>query len=382
MGYVYIMEVPSLNACKIGISEHSVEKRQQTIQTSCPGKIERVWCSRNIPDYRLCERKLHEIFSEQRTNGEWFNVDFTKACVQADKITSRYNETECQAMGDMYYKKVNMTKELADRYLATSQTNRTLRKEKINKLIKDIVNGEWDCNHQSIAIDSDGVLIDGHHRLTAISETGIACPVWVAFNAHRSTKIDVGASRSDNDSLFMAGEIGEDHTLRNKLGLPLVTYMIARALGENVSKTSCASFKKYIYEQFSDDIDFVVNTASRFHNSKAKLRSAPILYAMLCARRAGVPDNILSSWFGIAATGDFYIEGDDVLTKAGRSINLFRDYVTFRDRSSTYVGKEEVLKKAMSSIRHYATRKSITKLYGELVYPDIIIQSEALAEAV
>lgn len=94
MGYLYVMEVPKLKCVKIGISEHEVTKRQRMIQTGCPEKIERVWCSRNIPDYRELEKLMHQRFMSKRKNGEWFEVPFFEACEEADRLCATGKDAE------------------------------------------------------------------------------------------------------------------------------------------------------------------------------------------------------------------------------------------------------------------------------------------------
>ena len=84
MGYVYVMEAGE--HCKIGISDRSVEQRKKSIQTGCPVKIQRVWCSRNIPDALECEKILHNHFLKKRTSGEWFKISFFEAAEEADKV--------------------------------------------------------------------------------------------------------------------------------------------------------------------------------------------------------------------------------------------------------------------------------------------------------
>ena len=86
MGYVYVMEAPKLGKIKIGISEHDVHQRQKSVQTGCPEKIERCWCSRNIPDFIEIEKELHSIFKSKNSSGEWFNLDFNTAVLKADKL--------------------------------------------------------------------------------------------------------------------------------------------------------------------------------------------------------------------------------------------------------------------------------------------------------
>ena len=84
MGFVYVAEAGKY--CKIGISEHSVDHRLKTIQTGCPVKLQRIWCSRNIPDHLDCEKILHNHFKEKNSHGEWFEISFFEAAEYADKV--------------------------------------------------------------------------------------------------------------------------------------------------------------------------------------------------------------------------------------------------------------------------------------------------------
>lgn len=88
MGYLYIMEAPNEKCVKIGISEHDVTARQRVIQTGLPEKIGRVWCSRNIPDYRELEKLMHLRFKAFKRHGEWFSISFFEACEEADRLCS------------------------------------------------------------------------------------------------------------------------------------------------------------------------------------------------------------------------------------------------------------------------------------------------------
>ena len=88
MGYLYIMEAKS-NLCKIGVAEHSVEERKRSVQVGCPYKIQRIWQSRNIPDYREIEKLLHQLFRDKNTSGEWYEISFFEAAEEADRMCSK-----------------------------------------------------------------------------------------------------------------------------------------------------------------------------------------------------------------------------------------------------------------------------------------------------
>lgn len=86
MGYLYVMEVPKLKRCKVGISHYDPEFRKRSLQTGCPEKIERVWQSRNIPDYAEIEKLLHLRYASKNTSGEWFCVPFAELVEEAERL--------------------------------------------------------------------------------------------------------------------------------------------------------------------------------------------------------------------------------------------------------------------------------------------------------
>lgn len=79
--------------------------------------------------------------------------------------------------------------------------NRSMRQGWVKTLAGVIKRGEWQLTHQGIAFDTDGILIDGQHRLAAIVMSGQTVPVSVTTGLERKAfgAIDVHAKRSIGD---------------------------------------------------------------------------------------------------------------------------------------------------------------------------------------
>jgi hypothetical protein len=60
---------------------------------------------------------------------------------------------------------------------------RTVRPGLVAKYASDMAQGVWRLSHQGIAFDTDGMLIDGQHRLVAIATGGIGAWLYVTFGA-------------------------------------------------------------------------------------------------------------------------------------------------------------------------------------------------------
>lgn len=71
--------------------------------------------------------------------------------------------------------------------------------------------GRWRLTHQGIAFDTNGVLIDGQHRLWAIVLSGCTIRMRVFFNEPVESlgAIDVVRARTNDEVITLAGGMGE-----------------------------------------------------------------------------------------------------------------------------------------------------------------------------
>ncbi len=85
--------------------------------------------------------------------------------------------------------------------------NRKLSIPQASKYAKDMNNGDWLTTGQSITFSTDGLLIDGQHRLFACVETDTPITVVVAYGVEPESfsVTDNGKIRSNSDVLEMIG---------------------------------------------------------------------------------------------------------------------------------------------------------------------------------
>lgn len=92
-------------------------------------------------------------------------------------------------------------------YLATSKGNRPISKIVVRSYADSMRQGKWFLNGVPIIFDNNGCVIDGHHRLNAIIQSGI--PVQTAVcrgvQSEAFTTIDQGRSKSLGQLLAMQG---------------------------------------------------------------------------------------------------------------------------------------------------------------------------------
>jgi len=64
---------------------------------------------------------------------------------------------------------VELTAELAQKWLSKNTHNRKLRNSDVERYARDMIAGLWRRTHQGIAFDWNGIMIDGQHRCAALT---------------------------------------------------------------------------------------------------------------------------------------------------------------------------------------------------------------------
>jgi hypothetical protein len=108
-----------------------------------------------------------------------------------------------------------ITPALAKVYLETNTHNRKTREVRVQQYASAMRSGHWGLSHQGIAIDQDGVLKDGQHRLLAVIMAGKSVPMMVTKGLPPTFKVngnvvdimdvfDNGAGRTVADQLHLS----------------------------------------------------------------------------------------------------------------------------------------------------------------------------------
>lgn len=108
---------------------------------------------------------------------------------------------------------VNINAGLAEKMLAANKNNRPLSEDRVNDYKREMIGGTWKFTHQGIAIDEDGNLLDGQHRLIAIMKANVAINVLVVTGLPRGifAYIDRGKNRTARDLFSIEGYEYADH---------------------------------------------------------------------------------------------------------------------------------------------------------------------------
>lgn len=100
------------------------------------------------------------------------------------------------------------TPALAEVFMALNTNNRRIRSRGVDRLARIMTDGRYIETPVPIIVCSDGLVIDGQHRLSAIIQAGVSAPLTFAFGwPHQIFKVlDTGIVRSNGDALHIAGE--------------------------------------------------------------------------------------------------------------------------------------------------------------------------------
>jgi hypothetical protein len=99
---------------------------------------------------------------------------------------------------------IHITPTIAEQFLNTNASfQRNLRTKEVKTLSAAMTRGEWVLTHQGVAFDTNGLLIDGQHRLMAIIHSGLSQDMLVVRDVTPDAfkVLDIGAKRSTSDLL-------------------------------------------------------------------------------------------------------------------------------------------------------------------------------------
>lgn len=214
---------------------------------------------------------------------------------------------------------VSVTPSLAREWLKKNTKNRPIRPSHVETLRQALVRGEQVTTHQGIAFDTEGELIDGQHRLAAISlmTDGFSWLLQVTWGLDRDTVFPVvdftQAKRRTSDVLRIDRGAGETANFLARLYLGRTTGLTA---------VYAQPFADFIQPEFSDLLAFCPSSVRTWS-------SAPVRAAAVLAMKCGDVDYAKLVYRALVAR-DF-----ESMPKAAQS--LFRSYMNGSVRASAAV---------------------------------------------
>lgn len=106
------------------------------------------------------------------------------------------------------YKAMEITPDLAEKWLTQNTHNRNLRDKAVLAYARDMEAGNWAENGEAVKFAKDGTLLDGQHRLQAIALSGVTVKMLVVTGLEGGTQetMDDGRKRTLSDALHLRNE--------------------------------------------------------------------------------------------------------------------------------------------------------------------------------
>lgn len=191
----------------------------------------------------------------------------------------------------------------AERWLAKNTANyRALSADKVTMYARDMKNGEWKNNGETIKFYEDGTLFDGQHRLAGVVKAGVPVLMTVVWGISKDVKIcDSGMNRTQ---LQMLKASTVDKRLHNTQIVAMVNRITSKDLGTR-KQASRMMGDKYIHEHESllAELPSMVEKGGKPVISK----NAACFLASYILLRNGIDKKIVSDFYTIVNSG--FVDG-------------------------------------------------------------------------
>lgn len=198
---------------------------------------------------------------------------------------------------------VNLSPSQAKEILKRNTNNRKLSSKTVSNLQKQMINGEFKLSNDAITFDSDGVLTNGQHRLTALalSEGKVeSVPFLFGFDVQQFMGMDTGRRRTVQDN----------YTLMEKGGLSDPKYSICLRIAQGACCWCNGEYNhKYIsQEEYKNIINYLQNDLLDCYNNGLFSKSGSVtpiavMIAMFLAYLNGVDMSVLKHIYTVLNTG-------------------------------------------------------------------------------
>jgi|GEM_PF-2286555 len=259
---------------------------------------------------------------------------------------------------------ITVTPEMALDWLTSNEANRPLRSYKVNDYIRDIEAGHWYHSNDGICLSTDGTLLNGQHRLTAILESGLPAVLLVIRDMPLEAMIamDRGTGRTTADLLGFRG-----HKNNHSLGAVVKLIIIVES-GRIYSDTRLQRATDSEVEEFLAVNPLVEHIVSYVSSIKAHIDCSPSVLGLvywLIQQANGT--SLAEFYLDQLATRENEPSGSAVLAVDSRLRSIRRDHARYPRRDLIHL--------LIRGWNHYATDHRVTTLAmntrGEFNLPEV-----------
>lgn len=221
---------------------------------------------------------------------------------------------------------VTITPRIAAQWLKLNTSNRNLRESAVAKYARDIREGRWVKNGDSIRFSATGKLLDGQHRLSAIIDAGTPVEMLVIPGLADETQatMDIGARRTSADAL----------TLNGVQNSTIVAAIVKRVLmwdqGDHRLSGNTAPTHAEIQEFFHDNADAMQRSAEVARRAYQGFKDIPpSISGTAHYVTSRIDSGTAAEFFSCLGTGAGLMEGNPILAvrhkamvdaRAGRAV--------------------------------------------------------------
>lgn len=215
---------------------------------------------------------------------------------------------------------IQMTPEMAAEILDNNNKNRHLRKPQVEFHLNNINRGLWELTHQGVAIDRNGNLLDGQHRLEAIRLSGKSVPIMVSrgMDPNLMQVIDTGARRSPGD-VFKIADI-PNPAVTSAMVRAVMNYRQDRWTNEVIPHSSLIDYYGQDEKVFAQAVEITKGEHKQVGMSPSLL--AACVYLTLCS---SITDERRAEWLPMAIHGINLRKGEPAYLLRRQFMNLRSD---------------------------------------------------------
>lgn len=264
--------------------------------------------------------------------------------------------------------------ELAKEWLSRSAGNPRYGQEgKVNRSVvtkyaSDMKKGRWQLTHQGIAFNEDGALVDGHHRLRAVIESGVPVMMYVTYGvSDEASLLDVGYSRTP--SQIMAYSLHADKAIASSNIISIAKLHMYFLCGEDRHKSEAKSsfeIMEFILNRH-ETFKFVSGIQNLRKDGRKPLRNASVGHAIFCALSCGVPNDVISNFCNVFLTGFPKDDTEYAAIVAKNEMQLYsrRADTAFRAYQSKYI--QTCIRDFSFGIKRVRRYKNPEAIYTEMM---------------
>ena len=257
-------------------------------------------------------------------------------------------------MGNEIVSIERIDKKKADSILQNNTMNRKIVRANVDFIKSEITSGNFALNGSSIVISEEGILIDGQHRLLAISELDTVVNMVVVRNAKKEVfaTIDCGKIRTAGD-VISSEKMPYANAMASAIKRIIEEFSSKRKTAKNGTvKLSNSEILKF-YKDNSTELIEIMERCTQLYSSQIKVTTPSIATAMVFLLRR--EDSVKAFPFiREIFTGEKETESNAALTLRKRLLNSKIDGIRIDD--------SRIRALFLVSFRAYKAGRNISKI--------------------